>query len=90
MYIGRYQPNVQNQDIKNIRFYSFFVCLTSILFAFFVLLKQALIQNLFIKCSHTCKHKGDHNVNNDSSKTIDNNETDRATVSQIVEIDTIN
>lgn len=71
------------------RFYSFFVYLTSVLFAFFVLLKHALVQNLFIKCSNNCKHKDDHNVNNDSSKTIDNNETDKTGVRQIVEIGTM-
>ena len=53
-----------------------------------MLLKEALVQNLFIKCSNNCKHRGDHNVNNDSSKTIDNNETDNTTVRQIEEIDT--
>ena len=65
MYTGRDQPYAQNQVIKSIRLYSSFVCLTSILFAFFVLLKEALVQNLFIKCSNNCKHRGDHNANND-------------------------
>lgn len=52
-----------------------------------MLLKQALIQNLFIKYSNNWKHKGDQNVNNDSSKAIDNNETDKTSVRQIVEIE---
>lgn len=42
-----------------------------------------------MKCSNNCKHKDDHNVNNDSSKTIDNNETDKTGVRQIVEIGTM-
>ena len=52
-----------------------------------MLLKEALVQNLFIKCFNNCKHGGDHNVNNDSNKAIDNNETDRTSVRQIVEIE---
>ena len=52
-----------------------------------MLLKEASVQNLFIKCFNNCKHRGDHNVNNDSNKAIDNNETDRTSVRQIVEIE---
>ena len=77
------------RDIKIMRFDSFFVCLSSILFAFFVLLIQALVQNLFIKCPNNCQHKGDPNVNNDSRKIIGNNVADKTSVRQLAEIGTI-